>query len=366
MASSTLPTVLHAGAASAALPLHPLVVHAATVLLPLSLLGLVLAVVLPRLRPRVAGLSVLGLVAGTAAAWFAEETGETLADRVGVAQAHAQYGAWVPVVAVVALIVGVLWWRLQRGPSVPGLPSWSTRAAGFAVVVTAVVVTGLTILAGHSGAVSVWESKGQGATGLASASTPDGPTNGNAAAAPSSGSNASGGSGGYTLAQVAKHNDRADCWSAIEGKVYDLTGWVGQHPGGPGTIAGMCGVDSTVAFRGKHGAAAGPTDALARFAIGPLSAGGPATAPATPTAAAAPTTRYPLAEVARHASISDCWSVVNGKVYDLTKWVALHPGGQNAIAEMCGTDGAGEFLEQHARDAAATQALAGYQVGVLG
>ncbi|HET9655170.1 MAG TPA: cytochrome b5-like heme/steroid binding domain-containing protein, partial [Kineosporiaceae bacterium] len=326
----------HVLTVSQGLPFHPLVVHAVTVLLPLSVLGLVVAVLLPRFRARVAGLSVLGLAVAAASAWFAEESGESLADRVGVAQAHARYGAWVPVVAVLALIVGVVWWRLQRGPAIPGVPAWSTRAAGIAVVVTAVVTVGVTVLAGHSGAVSVWESKGQ--TGAAAAMS----------SAPAVGTTAGvtpgatpGAQGGHTLAEVARHNTRESCWSVVEGTVYDLTPWISKHPGGPGTIAGMCGVDATGAFRGKHGAAPAPAGALTGFAIGPLSAGGPASgsaSPATaPTAAPAPTTRYSQAEVAKHASPSDCWSVVNGKVYDLTQWVSRHPGGQGAIAEMCGT-----------------------------
>jgi hypothetical protein len=45
--------------------------------------------------------------------------------------------------------------------------------------------------------------------------------------------------------------------------------------------------------------------------------------------------------------------------------VSRHPGGAEAIAEMCGRNG-GEFLEQHAGDAAAEGVLAGYQIGVLG
>jgi len=165
------------------------------------------------------------------------------------------------------------------------------------------------------------------------------------------------------MAEVAKHNSRTDCWSVIEGKVYNLSTWVSQHPGGQGVILGMCGVDATAAFRGKHGTAPSAVGALAKFAIGSLSAGGPA----VPTAAAAPapTTRYTRAAVARHNRVTDCWSTVNGKVYDLTKWVSRHPGGQEAIAEMCGTNGAGEFFEQHTGDAAANEVLAGYQIGIL-
>jgi L-lactate dehydrogenase (cytochrome) len=32
-------------------------------------------------------------------------------------------------------------------------------------------------------------------------------------------------------------------------------------------------------------------------------------------------------EVAKHSSLDDCWIVVNGKVYDLTKFAPNHPGG---------------------------------------
>jgi cytochrome b involved in lipid metabolism/uncharacterized membrane protein len=351
------------------LPLHPLVVHAATVLLPLALLGLVLSVLVPRLRPRLAGLSVLGLVAAAAAAWFAEESGESLADRVGVAEDHARYGEILPVLAVLSLVVGATWWRLQSGPPVARVPAWATRVAAVGVVVTAVVTTTFTVLAGHSGAVSVWEPETTAAGPTAAASSAGDPTSSAPTSAPSAAPTGSAATAGYTLADVAQHAARTDCWTAVDGQVYDLTAWVAKHPGGPGTIAGMCGVDATAAFRGKHGTSGSPTAALARYRKGPLATGAAAAGPgpagtATAAAAAAPTTRYARAEIARHRTTSNCWSSLEGKVYDLTQWVSQHPGGREGIVEMCGTDG-GEFLEQHARDKAAREVLAGFQIGVL-
>src|ERR1700749_592681 len=38
---------------------------------------------------------------------------------------------------------------------------------------------------------------------------------------------------GYTLATIATHNNASSCWAALNGKVYDLTSWINQHPGGP-------------------------------------------------------------------------------------------------------------------------------------
>jgi len=46
-----------------------------------------------------------------------------------------------------------------------------------------------------------------------------------------------------------------------------------------------------------------------------------------------------MQEVARHNSASDCWTVVRGKVYDVTEFSALHPGGEGAIIYNCGKDG---------------------------
>lgn len=33
-------------------------------------------------------------------------------------------------------------------------------------------------------------------------------------------------------AEVAKHNTRESCWTVIDSKVYDVTAFLRQHPGG--------------------------------------------------------------------------------------------------------------------------------------
>ncbi|MFZ5437985.1 MAG: cytochrome b5 domain-containing protein [Patescibacteria group bacterium] len=48
---------------------------------------------------------------------------------------------------------------------------------------------------------------------------------------------------------------------------------------------------------------------------------------------------YTLADVKEHSSASDCWLVIEGKVYDVTAYIkqGIHPGGE-AILLGCGSD----------------------------
>ena len=36
----------------------------------------------------------------------------------------------------------------------------------------------------------------------------------------------------FTLEEVAKHDNEDDCWMVINGKVYDVTDYIDDHPGG--------------------------------------------------------------------------------------------------------------------------------------
>ncbi|MFZ5391580.1 MAG: cytochrome b5 domain-containing protein [Patescibacteria group bacterium] len=52
----------------------------------------------------------------------------------------------------------------------------------------------------------------------------------------------------YDLAEVAKHNTNTDCWMIIDGKVYDFTDYLNQHPDGPQSMIKYCGKDGTEAY----------------------------------------------------------------------------------------------------------------------
>ena len=54
--------------------------------------------------------------------------------------------------------------------------------------------------------------------------------------------------------------------------------------------------------------------------------------------------RYTLEEVAQHNSELDCWTVVNGKVYNIAPFISSHPGGKK-ILKAAGIDGTEIFCK---------------------
>src|SRR3989344_7823182 len=69
-------------------------------------------------------------------------------------------------------------------------------------------------------------------------------------------------------------------------------------------------------------------------------------------------------EVATHNSRESCWTTINGNVYDLTSWIPQHPGGEQAILQLCGTDGSAKFNGKHGSAAKQAAILFGFKLGV--
>ncbi len=84
----------------------------------------------------------------------------------------------------------------------------------------------------------------------------------------------------------------------------------------------------------------------------------------TPEPAPQPGT-YTLAEVETHNTPSNCWAAISGDVYDLTSWVSRHPGGENPIKNLCGTDGTARFERKHGGSNAAKMSLGLLKIGTL-
>lgn len=248
------------------LPLHPLVVHAVVVVLPLSALGLIACIVVKRFRQRYAGLAVLGLAAGTGAAWVAALSGHALADQVGTPATHLAWGEWLPRVATATLVAAAVWYFLQRGKAAPVNLA---RGLGILTALLSAASVALTVMVGHSGATAVWSGTGAAPTATSTASAS--PITQPSASASSSASASANRQQTYTLKQVRQHSAASSCWAAINGGVYDLTSWISQHPGGPERIIPLCGTDASAAFNAQHSGQSKPESTLTRFYLGELS-----------------------------------------------------------------------------------------------
>ena len=77
------------------------------------------------------------------------------------------------------------------------------------------------------------------------------------------------------------------------------------------------------------------------YSITPANSGGVTAPQATSTNPNGPKT-YTLADIASHNSPSDCWTTIDGKVYNITSFIPNHPGG-SIIIRVCGRDGTALF-----------------------
>jgi cytochrome b involved in lipid metabolism len=240
------------------LPIHPLAVHVAVVLLPLSAMALALLVFVPRWRKTYLPLTLIGLAIATVFTFIARESGEALADRVGEPKTHTELGEILFPAAVGLLAVGVAFYFLQKSNQ----PKWIVQATAGAAIAAVLSVSGLTYFVGHTGAQATWGNRIGPIASPTQTPTPT-PTPTKTSPKPTVKT--------YTSAQVASHNSGASCWSVVDNIVYDLTTFLSSHPGGASAVQALCGKDATAAFTGQHGGQPSPTNVLDSFKLGNLS-----------------------------------------------------------------------------------------------
>jgi hypothetical protein len=149
------------------LPLHPLVVHAVVVLLPLAALGAVLIAARPAWR-RAFGVPVLLIaLVGVGAVPIATNSGDALHFALGPAnpliEVHEQradqllpYAVVFLVLLAVSVISGIRADRAAPAGTV-AVSTQVTIVAGVLAAAAGLVVTGLVVWIGDSGASSVWQ-----------------------------------------------------------------------------------------------------------------------------------------------------------------------------------------------------------------
>jgi cytochrome b involved in lipid metabolism len=73
----------------------------------------------------------------------------------------------------------------------------------------------------------------------------------------------------FSVAEVALHNNKADCWIIIGDSVYDITNFFETHPGGEAPVR-FCGRDATAVFSRIHDGSAGADFMAQQYRIGQL------------------------------------------------------------------------------------------------
>ncbi|KEG09991.1 cytochrome b-domain protein [Trypanosoma grayi] len=142
----------------------------------------------------------------------------------------------------------------------------------------------------------------------------------------------------FTRAEVAKHNAKESGWLIIHNEVYDVSEFYDDHPGGRDVLLHHIGGDATESFDAVNHSR-GARMLLQRKKIGVLD---------TPQETA-PCMR--LSEVvetqqkAKEKSANACWVVIKNKVYDLTEFLDLHPGGRDVLLWQSGTDASKAYEE---------------------
>ena len=144
------------------LPAHPLVVHAAVVLLPLAAAGTIVIAAVPRARRHFAPLVLAVSLVATVAVGLAQTSGEAFEDQVretDLVEQHTEQGEsvlpWAVAVTVAAAAVSAAS-RLDRRERPLVRPTLMTTVLIAVALATGIGATWSVIDVGHSGAKATW------------------------------------------------------------------------------------------------------------------------------------------------------------------------------------------------------------------
>jgi len=242
------------------LPIHPLINHGVVVLVPLAAIGALLVIFIPKLRLNYSPLVLVTVLLATGSAFIATESGEALSERVGLPNAHATQGERLSYVVLAFAILFSFWFVLEKSERTrERVANLGKRVLKVAIPITAISSFVLTILVGHSGAQATWKDRIDQTQATALEETGPKPIN-------------PAGTINLTNSEIKAHNLKSDCWSIVNGNVYNLTTYVKSHPGGASVIANICGKDGSKAFVNQHNTQGKPNKVLSSFLLGPVGA----------------------------------------------------------------------------------------------
>jgi len=242
------------------LPIHPLINHGVAVLVPLAAIGALLVIFIPKLRLNYSPLVLVTVLLATVSAFIATQSGEALAERVGLPNAHATQGERLSYVVLAFAILFSIWFALEKSERTrERVANLGKRVLKVVIPITAISSFVLTILVGHSGAQATWKDRIDQTQATALEETGPKPIN-------------PAGTINLSNSEIKTHNLKSDCWSIVNANVYNLTSYVKSHPGGASVIANICGKDGSKAFVNQHNTQGKPNNVLSSFLLGPVGA----------------------------------------------------------------------------------------------
>ena len=173
----------------------------------------------------------------------AKSSGDSLSAAVGLPEFHAEWGNnLVPLaMALTGITVIFLFFTFYKEMTL-----FSNILRGL-VVVAGVGALAMTYVVGHSGAEAVWKDRYAAAKVPLALSVDE-----------------------FTAEEVALRNSPTDCWTIVNGFVYDVSTFAGRHPAGSEAIEEMCGVNSSEDYLDEHDGQREPSEWLETLKIGRL------------------------------------------------------------------------------------------------
>ncbi len=140
----------------AGLPLLPLLVHSAVVLVPLVAIGALVMSYLPSFSRRHGKLILTLALVAQVSVFLAKMSGEAFSEILQKnVEKHAELGEIAPFVTLPMVVLIYLRWRMDRAGSSIGNVALR-RLTSVALVISSLASLVMIFLVGHSGASSVW------------------------------------------------------------------------------------------------------------------------------------------------------------------------------------------------------------------
>ncbi|CAG8652372.1 15366_t:CDS:2 [Cetraspora pellucida] len=179
----------------------------------------------------------------------------------------------------------------------------------------------------------------------------------------------------FTLEELSQHDKKGSLYVAIKGKVYDVSKFIDEagskhlnqknayltfftsnyeHPGGEEVLLDEAGRDATDAFE-DVGHSEEALEILKGLEIGEF---------VKASATMSSKKLFTFEELSQHNKKGSLYVAIKGKIYDISKFIDEHPGGEVVLLDEAGRDATDAFKDV-GHSGEALEILKGLEIGEL-